>query len=339
MRSTYHTQQTGRRRRGQRAELGRTEKKRLVQLVISVALFLLVFVGKGILPNQMSQIMNGIRNALQANINFAEAFTQAGDALQQGAPVFDTLSDFCITVFGPTSIPQEEETPEVAEGTLIYPEVRQQLSSGERIPVTTLENFPASGQTKMPAEKQPDTAPKEDVQTAAHEEEEQGQQETVIPVGMVVKDIPYTGDELPQHASMEWLSLGDLETQNPIEGVLTSAFSYRDHPIDGNYGFHYGADLAAAWGTDIGAFADGTVEFTGESDSYGLYLQLDHGNGIKSFYAHCSKICVKQGQTVKMGEKIAEVGDTGNATGPHLHLQIKLNDTWLNPLYYVTAQT
>ena len=88
-------------------------------------------------------------------------------------------------------------------------------------------------------------------------------------------------------------------------------------------------------GDPIAAFAAGTVEYIGEDDSYGLYLQLDHGNGVKSFYAHCSKIVVSKGQTVELGEKVAEVGSTGDSTGPHLHLEMKYNSTHLNPAYYV----
>lgn len=79
----------------------------------------------------------------------------------------------------------------------------------------------------------------------------------------------------------------------------------------------------------------GTVEYVGQDDSYGLYLQLDHGNGVKSFYAHCNKVCVSKGQSVAVGEKIAEVGSSGAATGPHLHLELKFNKTHLDPIYYI----
>ena len=73
----------------------------------------------------------------------------------------------------------------------------------------------------------------------------------------------------------------------------------------------------------------------GENSSYGLYLQLDHGNGIKSFYAHCSSVCVKKGQQVAAGEKIGAVGSSGSATGPHLHLELKYQGTHVDPSYYI----
>ena len=118
-------------------------------------------------------------------------------------------------------------------------------------------------------------------------------------------------------------------------GPLWSTYGYRDHPVDGEYKFHNGVDIGGQEGDAIGAFADGTVDYIGKNDTHGLYLQLDHGNGIKSFYAHCSKLCVSKGQLVAAGEKVAEVGSTGVATGPHLHLELKWNGLHLDPSYYV----
>ncbi len=83
------------------------------------------------------------------------------------------------------------------------------------------------------------------------------------------------------------------------------------------------------------AFADGTVDFIGESEAYGLYIQLDHGNGVKTFYCHCSALYAQKGEEISAGQTIAAVGDTGNATGPHLHLEIKRDGVLLNPVYYI----
>ena len=77
------------------------------------------------------------------------------------------------------------------------------------------------------------------------------------------------------------------------------------------------------------------MDYIGESPIYGLYTQIDHGNGVTTFYAHCGKLLVQQGQSVKMGDVIAESGETGNATGPHLHFEIKKDGVLLNPLYYI----
>ena len=108
--------------------------------------------------------------------------------------------------------------------------------------------------------------------------------------------------------------------------------------MDGGEKFHNGVALGGNTGTAVCAFAAGTVDYIGDSPIYGLYVQVRHAGGLTSFYAHNSKLCVQQGQTVAAGEKIAESGDTGNATGPHLHFELKLNGTLLNPAYYIETQ-
>lgn len=123
--------------------------------------------------------------------------------------------------------------------------------------------------------------------------------------------------------------------QVPVEGTQTSDFGSRLSPITGQPGFHYGLDLAADEGIPIGAFADGTVREIGES-SYGKYLILDHEDGFSTLYAHCSSISATVGQSVACGEEIALVGQTGNATGPHLHLEIWKDGSALDPANYLT---
>lgn len=119
------------------------------------------------------------------------------------------------------------------------------------------------------------------------------------------------------------------------EGVMTSPFGGRESPVNGDEEFHYAVDLAAAEGTEICAFADGKVRAVGDSSSLGHYLILDHGGGYSSLYAHCSRIIATAGRTVNLGEKIAEVGQSGKATGPHLHFQLYRGSTYLNPVYYL----
>lgn len=143
----------------------------------------------------------------------------------------------------------------------------------------------------------------------------------------------YAAPPLPEDASLEQRNLG-FDHVSPLVGKLTSPFGWREHPILGGTRFHYGVDLAAEEGTDILAFADGEVFATGESSDLGLYILLDHPGGYRTLYAHCSRICVTKG-TVRAGEKIARVGETGMATGPHLHFQLQDGDLSLNPIYYV----
>jgi len=126
-----------------------------------------------------------------------------------------------------------------------------------------------------------------------------------------------------------------FEHKVPVVGTQTSDFGSRLSPITGQPGFHYGLDLAADEGVSIGAFADGTVREIGES-SYGKYLILDHEDGFSTLYAHCSSISATVGQSVECGEEIALVGQTGNATGPHLHLEIWKDGAALDPANYLT---
>ncbi|HIR19880.1 MAG TPA: peptidoglycan DD-metalloendopeptidase family protein [Candidatus Pelethomonas intestinigallinarum] len=146
----------------------------------------------------------------------------------------------------------------------------------------------------------------------------------------------YTMPALPANASLEQRNLG-FAYQSPILGALSSTFGWRDHPVDGENKFHYGVDLAAAEGADICAFADGKVYATGESSTLGNYIMLEHPGGYITLYAHCSRVTVTGG-AVSMGDKIAEVGQTGVATGPHLHFELHDGSLYLNPIYYVQVR-
>ena len=111
--------------------------------------------------------------------------------------------------------------------------------------------------------------------------------------------------------------------------VLTSRFGYRGS------GYHTGLDIASPLGTDIAAAASGVVTYSGWKGSYGYMVIVSHGNGVETYYAHCSSLYVSAGESVSQGEIIAAVGSTGNSTGPHLHLEIRVNGSPQNPEYYV----
>ena len=119
---------------------------------------------------------------------------------------------------------------------------------------------------------------------------------------------------------------GNLQWPLPVAGTITSQFGHRVDPITGEVSSHTGTDIACAEGTPILAAADGTVTAANGLDSwggsYGYYIQIDHGGGLETLYAHCSSICVTTGQQVQAGEVIGYVGHTGRATGNHLHLEV-----------------
>lgn len=118
----------------------------------------------------------------------------------------------------------------------------------------------------------------------------------------------------------------------PITGTITSRFG---HSSRIRSGAHTGLDIAASTGTTIKAAAGGTVTFSGWKGSLGYMVVVSHGNGVQTYYAHCSKLYVTAGQKVKQGQKIAAVGSTGNSTGPHLHLEVRVNGVAYNPQNYV----
>ena len=120
-----------------------------------------------------------------------------------------------------------------------------------------------------------------------------------------------------------------LQWPLPVAGTITSQFGHRVDPITGEVSSHTGTDIACAEGTPILAAADGTVTVANSLDSwggsYGYYIQIDHGGGLETLYAHCSSICVTTGQQVQAGEVIGYVGHTGRVTGSHLHFEIHIN--------------
>ena len=122
----------------------------------------------------------------------------------------------------------------------------------------------------------------------------------------------------------------------PLAGVTTSSFGWREDPATGREAFHYGVDLAADEGAEIDCFADGMVGVVAESVELGKYLTVHHENGVMTLYAHCSRITVPSGAAVKRGDKLAEVGSTGNATGPHLHFEVHDGEVYLDPVYYLS---
>lgn len=118
----------------------------------------------------------------------------------------------------------------------------------------------------------------------------------------------------------------------PVLGTITSRFGAKSSIRSSA---HTGLDIAAKKGTAIKATAAGTVTFAGTSGSYGKLVKISHGNGVETWYAHCSKLYVSKGQTVSAGDIIAAVGSTGNSTGPHLHLEIRINGNAVNPQKYI----
>jgi murein DD-endopeptidase MepM/ murein hydrolase activator NlpD len=121
----------------------------------------------------------------------------------------------------------------------------------------------------------------------------------------------------------------------PVEGRLMGAFGQRIDPFSGEGAMHTGVDISAPTGTAVRVTADGIVSFAGWSNGYGKLLIVDHGNGMETYYAHLSRFSVLEGQDVRRGDPIGEVGSTGRVTAPHLHYEVRQGGAPINPYHYL----
>ncbi|MEO6774147.1 MAG: M23 family metallopeptidase [Kofleriaceae bacterium] len=121
-------------------------------------------------------------------------------------------------------------------------------------------------------------------------------------------------------------------TTQPIADTLSSGYGWRDDPIRHTWKFHGGTDFPAHSGTPVAVAGDGVVKFAGRQRGYGNVVYVDHGGGVITLYGHMRKIETKKGATVTAGERIGQVGQTGRATGPHLHFEVRLDNRPVDPV-------
>ena len=176
------------------------------------------------------------------------------------------------------------------------------------------------------------------VEKYTQNEEEVNTSELEVAKANVQETVQTAIEEIEQQKEEEerWNALPSINgiklAVTPIEGRITSRYGVSSSIRKST---HTGLDISAVTGTDIKVVADGTVISAGYSGSYGYLVKVDHGNGVETWYAHTSKMYVKKGDTVKAGDVIAAVGSTGNSTGPHLHLEIRVNGKTVNPQNYL----
>ncbi len=309
----------GTRRPAQQAGTG--DRRRLIQLLVSLVLFLLVYVGRGVFPAQFE----AWRTALDENVDFTAAFREFSQSISDGSTLGESLETLWVRVTGgepEPDVPALEGNPPPAVVPL------GQTPGAGRAYLST-HGVMAGRDRTPPDEPAPPASPPPE--TAAPTPE------PTQPAVVTALAQEYTDDgvKLPSNVSFAYYELGLPKTVDPVTGPVTSTFGYRDSPVNGKNEFHLALDIGAAEGTEIGAFADGVVEYIGKSDEFGLYLKITHANNVSSFYAHCSKLLVHKGDPVTCGQTVALVGDTGNAVGAHLHLTIEKDKIRLDPAHYV----
>ncbi|MEW6706311.1 MAG: peptidoglycan DD-metalloendopeptidase family protein [Pseudomonadota bacterium] len=139
-------------------------------------------------------------------------------------------------------------------------------------------------------------------------------------------------------ATMHSLALMRLPSRRPVtDANVVSGFGNRSDPFNGRHAFHAGLDFAAEYGSPILAAAGGTVSFAGYRPDYGWTVEIDHGNGLTTRYAHASRLAVKSGAVVAPGERVAAVGSSGRSTGPHLHFEVLRNGEQIDPRRYLAG--
>lgn len=160
-------------------------------------------------------------------------------------------------------------------------------------------------------------------------------------VEALARDVEVRGDQLEVLEALLVQSSTHrkfLPSLRPVaDGWFSSNFGYRIDPFTGQSSFHEGVDFVAESGTPVSAAASGKVVFAGWHPQYGKMLEIDHGNGLVSRYAHASNLAVGEGELVVRGQRVASVGSTGRSTGPHLHFEVRLNGVPQNPVRFLAS--
>lgn len=290
----------GRRQTGKGTALPPGESVRLIRLVICGTAFVLLVAAKLLLPGKMAGFNRKLSETMTRSMDIQAVFSAVGGLFSEEGTPAKAADDVYRAVFHPET--ELHKTAALADGDVSLSLSELQSSRDTETANQSMETPPAG--------------------------EEPLSEEAAVDL------VLYSDEDLPENVSMRQAILG-FDHETPVKGTLSSGFGYREHPTEGEERFHYGVDLAADTGTAIACFADGTVTAVGESSSYGKYCTVTHKNGCTTLYAHCSRISVTSGSGVKAGEKLGEVGQTGMATGPHLHFELQKDGVYLNPVYYV----
>ncbi|MFY9936090.1 MAG: M23 family metallopeptidase [Silvibacterium sp.] len=143
------------------------------------------------------------------------------------------------------------------------------------------------------------------------------------------------GTGLSPSSGDNWLNMADAPSLWPVVGPITSSFGEREDPFNGEGAFHSGIDISTSFGQAVRATGDGVVVTAGLASGYGREIMLDHGHGVQTLYGHLSGFAVSSGQQVQRGQVIGYVGTSGRTTGPHLHYEVRIRNTPVNPHKYL----
>ncbi len=282
----------------------------LIKLCLAAALFVVLTLLKILLPEQTAGLRAGLREVIGRDTDYLGALSQLGESLAGGEEAVEALSQLTMEGEGGASAralapAPEENSPELS-GNLQLPKL-----SGGGGGAAAGADGPEEGE---PAAEEPETPE--------------------VVAAFLESQAEFSDYAVPASVTYEMPAL-PFEYTSPVAGETSSGFGYRLHPLEGEVKFHYGTDFAVWTGTEILAFADGTVGMAGWDAGFGNYLIINHEGGWRTLYAHCSELLVSAGESVTKGQRIALAGGTGQVTGPHLHLELTCDGIYYNPEFYL----
>ncbi len=295
---------------------------KISKTMIAAALFMILTAVKLLLPGQTEAFRSGVREIVNRNYDYGQALETLGERISDGAFIQ------ALGLRGRESGVREADSVPAAS----YQPVTVNDLRGELTGVLPRDAVHGDYTDKPDAEAENP----EDSSGGEAAEETIPAEETVpeVVAAFLETQTEYADYEVPANVSYNIPDL-PFAHASPVPSYTSSGFGFRWHPIHEAVKFHYGTDFAAYSGDDIYAFGDGVVSLEGYEAGYGNYIIIDHQDGWKTLYAHCSTVYVSSGQQVAMGDKIALVGDTGEVTGPHLHFELQCNGVYYNPEYYM----
>lgn len=296
-----------------------------IRIYLAAALFLALTAVKLLMPAESARLCGAVRSAVEQDYDYTAAFRRLGSSLTDGTFVETLLPG----IRGRETVPAVQETPAAAVYTpRTVAELRGEMT--DALPDKAVHPTAPPAEAETQAETQAETEPAA-AEPAAQEE---SAAEAAAVAAFFETQEAYADYAVPSNVSYEVPEL-PFAFASPVAGTTSSGFGFRVHPLLDEVRFHYGTDFAAWTGVSVTAFADGTVGMAGWDDGYGNYVVLDHGDGWTTLYAHCEKVYVTAGESVTRGQEIALVGATGEATGPHLHFELRRDGVYFNPEFYL----
>ena len=311
--------------------------KRVIKLVICVALFVIAAFMKLVFPSALQTV----GDKLNSVVNYRAALASLGEGISGEKKFAAALGEAFTYAFTgspadatPAASPSSAQSPGVSGG---HPSpsadtAKDSSNTAAASGDDAIQTFSQAGSDPSPAgggaaaAALPGSTPDGEADAA------KSFSDAVISAFMENQE-QYSDYAVPAGVSYGMPKLG-ITYITPVEGVVSSSFGYQLSPTDNKVVFHYGTDISAKTGAPVVAFSDGKVIAAGDSKTIGNYVLISQG-GVETQYAHCGKLLVTVGQAVKKGDKIATVGRSGNAAETGLYFQLRVNGVYINPEYYV----